>query len=920
MRKQLLCLLLVLLTGGALQAQFRVTGSLKDTVGRQAPANAVIALLQKKDSTLVTFTRSDSAGHFQTAPVAPGNYVLLITFPKFADLADMVDVTNKDVDLGNLALTPKSLLLNEVIVRANAAIRIKGDTTEFAADSFKTREGATVEDLLKRLPGFSVNAKGEVTTQGKRVDKVLVDGEEFFGDDPTMATQNLSAKIVDKVQVYDTKSESQNLTSINSGNEGKTLNIKLKEDKKKGGFGKIEAGTDFTNYLEAKGIYNRFVGKKKLSLYGTRSNVNTGALNWNDRQKLGIENDLEYDEISGYYYSFGSSDDFNDWSLKGLPDSYTGGALFSNKWNAERNSFNGSYRYNRLGSTNESFSTTQNKLHDTLSTRFKNINSNGLNQQHAVNLKTEWKLDSLTSFKYTVSGIYKTNQQWSNTYSHFLRNVNGDEDTLNTSYQTRSNNTERRQLDQVLTYKQLFKKKNRQLITTLRYGITEDQQRGVIRTDQNFYNNNTAVSTSIIDQARMIDGKSHTFGAKATYNEPLTDKWNLVLEYGYNQNRSESFRNTFNKSTNGKYETLDSVFSSNFKLGVDAHNGSAILRYIDKKFRIAFGSGLSNVQLRLNDLFTGKTNNYNFLNLTPQANFGFTPKAQTNINFGYRGNTRQPSIDQLQPIRDNNDPLNVFIGNPDLKVAFAHNVNLGFNQYKALKGSWIGMNASVNIVQNAIAFQNNLDLSTGKQTYTPVNVNGNRDYWFWSSWSVGNGEKKWSKGLQLNGNGSRGINFVNGLRNVTDYGNVRFGPSIGYSWTDHYNFYLNPEVGYNSSRSSLQPDIKTKYFTFGGNFNGSVNFTRKLELSVDANVEVRQKVSAFAGTPDNWTINARLSQKIFKNNSGKIILSVNDLLDQNVGFNRNISSNFINEERYSRIARYFMLRFEWSFTKMPGTN
>jgi hypothetical protein len=922
MRKIQLLFLLLLLAGGALQAQFRVTGSLKDTVGHHAPANAVIALLQKKDSTLVTFTRSDSAGRFQTDPVPSAKYVVLITFPKFADLADEVEVTGKDQDMGSLSLTPKSLLLNEVIVRANAAIRIKGDTTEFAADSFRTREGATVEDLLKRLPGFSVNAKGEVTTQGKRVDKVLVDGEEFFGDDPTMATQNLSAKIVDKVQIYDTKSEQQNLTSITSGNEGKTLNIKLKEDKKKGGFGKIEAGTDFVNFLEAKGLYNKFVGKKKLSLYATRSNVNTGALNWNDRQKLGMENDLEYDEISGYYYSFGSSDDFSDWSLKGLPDSYTGGGLFSNKWNGDRSSFNGSYRYNRLASVNESFSTTQNTLNDTASTRFKHSNTTGLNQQHAVNGKFEWKLDSLTSFKYTVAGIYKTNEQRSTTYSHFLRNrINTDKiDTVNSSDQTRTNETERRQLDQVLTYKQLFKKKNRMLITTLRFGITEDEQDGVIRTDQYFYDNHILDSISLLDQARKIDGKSQTMGVKTTFSEPLSDKWNLVLEYGYNQNRSESFRNTYNKNVSGKYENLDSVFSSNFKLGVNAHNGSAIARYIYKKFRFAFGSGISNVQLKLNDLFTGKTNTYNFLNLTPQANFGYTPKAQTNINFGYRGNTRQPSIDQLQPIRDNNDPLNVFIGNPDLKVAFSHNINIGFNQYKALKGSWIGMNASVNFIQNAITFQNEQNLATGKQTYRPVNVSGNRDWWFWSSWSVGNGEKKWSKGLQLNGNGSRTNNFLNGHPNTNDFGSMHFGPSVGYNWTDHYNFNLNPEVGYNSSHASLQPDRSTNYFTFGGNLTGSVNLTKKLEFSADAQVEVRQKIAAFAGTPDSWMINARLSQKIFKNNSGKIILSVNDLLNQNVGFNRNISSNFINEERYSRIARYFMLRFEWSFSKMPGTN
>ncbi|GAA4330012.1 outer membrane beta-barrel protein [Flaviaesturariibacter amylovorans] len=924
MRNIQLCLLTVFLISlsSPLLAQGRLSGSVRDTAGKQNLEHAVVTILHKKDSTLATFTRTDKNGAFQTKPLPAGKYVLLLTFPKFADLSDEVDLGAEDKDLQQLSLTPKSLLLKEVIVKANTAIRVKGDTTEFAADSFAVKEGATVEDLLKRLPGFSVNAKGEVTTQGKRVDKVLVDGEEFFGDDPTMATQNLSAKIVKSVQVYDTKTEQQNLTSINSGNEGKTLNIKLKEDSKKGGFGKLSAGTDFTNYLEARGLYNRFVGKKKFSVYGTRSNVNTGSLNWQDKQKLGMENDMEYDEISGYYYSFGSDDGFNDWSLRGLPDSYTGGALFSNKWNNDRQNLNGSYRYNQLGVTNKSLSTTQNIFRDTTTTRFKDARTTALSMQHALNGKYEFKLDSLTTLTYKIAGTYKTSEQRTQTYSHFLRTVSGNVnslDTLNTSDQDRINNTSRRQIDQSLVWKQLFKKKNRMLITTLRYGMTDDDQRGTIKTAQAFYESNVVDSVAVVDQMRNIDGRSRTIGVKSTFNEPLSEKLNFVLEYGYNQNNSESYRNTFNKSSNGKYESLDTVFSSNFDLKVRAHNGNATLRYMYKKLRFAVGTGLSQVQLNLHDLFTQKINTYTFRNITPQAQFGYMPKPQMNINFSYRGTTRQPTIDQLQPIRDNNDPLNVFEGNPNLKVGFVHGFNLGYNRYKALKGSWVGANFGYNITQNAITMQNQLNLRTGKQTYRPVNVNGNRDWYLWSSWSVGNGEKKWSKGIQVNGNGGRTNNFLNGLPNTNTYMSMRVGPSVGYSWTDHVNFHVNPEIGYNNSRSSLQADGSVRYFTFGGNFNASVNLPGKIEVGVDGNIEVREKVDAFAGTPDNYLINASISRKVFKNNSGKIMLTVNDLLNQNVGFSRNINSNFINEERYSRIARYFMLRFEWSFTKAPGS-
>ncbi len=322
--------------------------------------------------------------------------------------------------------------MDAVIIKSAAAVRIKGDTTGFVADSFKLKEGATVEELLRRLPGFQVNSKGEITAQGQRVGKVLVDGEEFFGDDPTMATQNIGAKSVDKVQVYDTKTEQQNITGISSGEESKTVNIKLKEDAKKGSFGKAYAGSDFSKLMDAKALYNKFVGKKKISFYGTKSDISTGSLNWEDREKLGIEESYEYDEISGYYYSFASGDEFSDWSLQGLPHSYTAGGLYTNKWNADKNSINGSYRYNRLATNNNSSNLTQNILSNSVTYRNKYQTTNGLVQQHSGNAKYEWKIDSLASLRFSAAGVYKTNQLQSIMNSEFL---NADRFYINKSTQ-----------------------------------------------------------------------------------------------------------------------------------------------------------------------------------------------------------------------------------------------------------------------------------------------------------------------------------------------------------------------------------------------------------------------------------------------------------------------------------------------------
>ena len=894
--------------------QVTLKGAVLDTLEKHPLPNAVVSLLHKGDSVLLAFTRTDKNGAFQLPNVIPGTYVLLVTFPKFADYRDDIVVKEQtQMDIGTIPLTQKGLLLKEVVVRANQAIRIKGDTTEFAADSFVVREGATVDELLKKMPGFVVNSKGEITAQGKKVDKVLVDGEEFFGDDPTMATQNISAKAVDKVQVYDTKSEQENLKGITSGTEGKTVNIKLKEDKKKGAFGKLEAGTNFNDLLDAKVLYNNFVGKKKLSVYGTKSNTSTGSLDWQDRQKLGLENDLEYDEIGGYYYSFGQSDEFSQWNLRGLPDAYSAGGLYSNKWNNDRQNANASYRFNRLGVVNETDVRTQNILPDTTFYTNRLTKTNGLTQQHAFNGKFEWKLDSLASLKLTTAEIYKKNEAFNNTYSESLT-----EDSLavNNSNNTNTVNAIRKQTDNQLTYKQLFKKKNRILMATLRYGVTQDEQNNALKALTRYYNNGDFVFADTLDQQKSINGQSITMGAKVTYSEPLSDKISLITEYSYNQNDAYSHRNTFDKSRNGKYETLNPVYSNNFNLKAFSNSGSAILKYTSKKIRAAFGSGVSNVQLNLLNRDNNEKNHYNFFNVTPQAQIGYSPKQQTSVTFSYRGSTRQPTIEQLQPIRENNDPLNVLVGNPNLKVGFDHNIRLSYNSFKILSGRYMYLGSGFTIQENAITNSSTVD-QYGKRIYMPVNVNGNRNWYVYSGYVHGQGEKKWIYSIEPNANGGKNINFVNGQQSTTTYTSFNLRTNLRYEFPEKYSISFGPRISYNRSKNLIQTATYNNYYTYGGQSEGFVMLPGKLELTSDVSVDLYQKTRTFSNL--NIVLwNANIARKVLKDKSGKIIFAANDILNQNKGINRMINSNFVTNETYWRRSRYFLLKFEWSFNKMPG--
>lgn len=902
--------ILVLLFSSA-HAQIVLSGTVKDTASRHPLGNAVVSLLQKKDTVLYRFTRTDDKGRYQLDHITPGSYVLLITYPRFADFAETIDV-QESKELGTAALTLKAHLLENVVIRSAGAIRIKGDTTEFVADSFHVREGATVEELLKKLPGFRVNGKGEVVAQGQRVQKVLVDGEEFFGDDPTAATRNITAKAVDKVQLFDTKSEQQNLTGISSGAEGKTLNIKLKEDQKRGAFGKAEAGSDFRNYTDARLLYNRFVGRQKLSLYGTKSTTSTGSLSWEDQRRLGIERDMEYDELSGIYYSFYDGGEFDNWNFRGLPDAYTAGAQFTDKWNEEKQGVNGSYRYNQLSSANRESNYERNLLPGNLFDIRSNKNTVAMNRQHAANGKWDWKIDSLSSLKLTVNALNKHSDGSSESGTETV-NRNTGQYAVNSGIRT--NDATRRQLESQLQYKQLFVKKGRQLLGTFRYGITDDDQLGLFRSTTSYYTTATPDSVQVQDQEKRRQGNTATYGGKLSFSEPLGNRFTVVAEYSHNRNDAVSHRNTFEKGSNGKYEVRNLDLSNNFDMTAFANTGSLYTRYQYKTWRWAAGMGLSEILLDLKDQDRLTTNRYRFVNLTPQASVNFTPKPQSRIGFNYRGTTRQPTIDQLQPLRNNENPLTEHIGNPELKVGFNHALSLSFSSYKTLAERGIWISSSYNFTEDAITQASTVSPS-GKRVFQPVNVNGNRNWAVWAEWNKGEGEKKFNHTMGLEASGGRNISLVNGLRNQTDYSTVEFNYGIRYELSDKYSLYLNPKIGYNASRSSLNPTSENNYWIYGGDAEGFVLLPGKVELRTEVEFDLRQRINAFDGNPNVVLWNANLSRKFFKDGSGKLSLVAYDLLDRNRGFERTFTSERIQEETFQRVSQYFLLKFEWSFNKM----
>src|SRR6201996_7124856 len=302
----------------ALAQYSRISGSVADTMEKRKLTNASILLLRPSDSMMVAHTRTDASGAFLLKKIPTGHYLFLVTYPAYADYVDSVNAT----DTGGLVLPPvpmvlKSKLLETVVLNGSkGAVRIKGDTTEFNADSFRTEAGASVEDLLKKLPGIQVDRNGKITAQGETVKKVLVDGEEFFGDDPTLVTQNLRADMVDKVQVYDKKSDQATFTGIDDGQRDKTINLKLKDGKKNGYFGRATAGQGTDGYYDYQLMANYFRKKEKLAGYGIISNTGKTGLGWGEQDNYGqsILGTADVDESTGFISVQGTNDDLDNWS------------------------------------------------------------------------------------------------------------------------------------------------------------------------------------------------------------------------------------------------------------------------------------------------------------------------------------------------------------------------------------------------------------------------------------------------------------------------------------------------------------------------------------------------------------------------------------------------------------------------------
>lgn len=895
-------------------SQSAIKGTIRDTLNKQNLSQAVVTLLRAKDSVMVKFVRTGAQGGFSVGNLKDGDYIMLITYPTYADYVENFSLqAGKDRDFGTLPLITKANLLEEVIVRQRvAAIRVKGDTTEYRADSFHVGPNADAQELLRKLPGIQVNSKGEITAQGEKVQKVLVDGEEFFSDDPAVVTKNLRADAIDKVQTYDKKSDQAAFTGIDDGQRMKTINFQLKEDKKKGFFGKVEAGTDFDRYSSGKAMLNAFKGKRKISGYVTGDNTKFESLNWDENRNYAGETNVTTEiNDDGGIMMYSQGDDFS--YGRGYPTSYTAGLHFSNKWNKDKHNSNNTYQYNNLNVTGITTTDMRNLLPGANSFNNRTVQDQVSDKKrHKLTSIYEWQIDSSSSLKltvrasnvkgYTVSKyLGQSIDQNGNIVNESNRNTNGDDDN------TMINNN--------IFWRKKFKKTGRTISLNSDINFNSRTQNSFLLAQNSFFDKTgTPVSSQTVDQLKVNKQDATTVNTLITYTEPMWKNTFLVLNYRLNLNRNDAERNTFNKDVSGKYTSLVDSLSNHFIFNTTGHLGSVNLRYNVKKLNFSVGSGLGSSTYHMKDLRKNTDRDVVFNNFIPAASFNYTPKPQRRITLNYSGNTVNPTLAQIQPLIDNTDPLNITIGNENLKQSFRHNISFRASDYKVLKSRSVGINFNYSATDNAISNATSVD-TLNRRVNQAINVDGTYN---WSA-SLNYGfEILPSLNLSFNAgpSKSRFVNYVNGIKNTTTNNNVNLGVYSGY-WADKFiNFWLNFNANYTNSVSSIQANTATKYWSYNTYSNLQFKF-KKLKLYVDVSLEGNfyQKTPAFAGQQDVFVLSPTIRKVFTKSDAWEVKLLINDLLNQNQGISRSVSSNFQTATTYQTIQRYFMFSLVYNFNK-----
>jgi len=859
--------------------------------------HAVIMAVRLSDSLLLGFQRSDKNGMFELS-VPIDTFTLIVSHPKYDSRTFYIigSEDNKEIEIQSLKLYDKSTYIDELIIYAyKDPVHYRGDTLVYIADSFKVKPNAVVEDLLKKLPGLEVDRDGKIKVHGRSVDKVLVDGDEFFGKDPTMATKNLGADAIETIEIYEKVDED----NLGSDEKIQILDLKLKEDAKKGYFGKTSLASDMgiennkKPFYEGEILYNTFTSKRKISVFGLGTNTPKNDISSKDQEKFGLSDN------SGIYRGYSP--------LNGIPKTFKSGVYYKDKLGKNQKAeLNANYTYSNTEMDAYSSNRTQVFLSDTNYTTNDSIYQYTQKEGHQLNIRLKTPLDSLTEL------IINPSLKIENYKDNLNNNTNYIDGNALSFLHTQIDNNRPKQsiyVDSYIRLKRKFRKEKREV--DLDYKLTHDEttERGELFTQNTFFS--TPLLNDTVDQTKYNARLNSKNSITGTYTEPIGKSWKTSLIYQYNNNEllQDRITNDFNP-INNTYSTYRSDLSNDFKTIRNEHKIGARLEFDTTKHHASFRLDYREIAIgninRINDFRIDQ----NISNLLPSVRYRYRPSMSQSWHAEYKTYSQEPSINNLQPVPDNSDPNRIKEGNPDLKPSYTHSFSFWQNSWNAISGSYTWMGGYAQFTNNDFA-DSTVYNSFGQMNSKSVNVNGN----IYSSVYGGLGIPLKGRIIQLRPQAqisfNRYNNFINGERNMTRDLSFAIEPVFVIE-LDSFQLELSGSYTHYEPKNSLSSVSNMPFGEqlYKANIDWQLihgwSFSTDFRYTITNNLTRGYNINSFV-----WNI--EVSKSFLQTNNLIISVIAKDLLNENITTRRTIEQNMIIDNRTRVISRYFLLKVMLKF-------
>lgn len=907
--KCLLMLLMILFSPMAFaqQSGVNVTGSVVEQGSDTPIEQATVRLLNVKDSAMVRGVVSARNGSFTLKNVKKGSYLLHITFIGYDPLYQPLQITGKKnpVNVGKLELSDGAIELGEAVVIGKAPeITVRNDTVEYNADSYKVTEGSVLEDLLKKMPGVEVDSEGKITVNGKEVKKVMVDGKEFFSDDPKVASKNLPAKMIDKLQVLDKKSDMAQMTGFDDGEEETVINLTVKPGMKQGWFGNAYGGYGSKDRYEGNAMVNRFVNNDQITFMGGANNTNN----------MGFS-DLASTMFSGMGGGGGRRGGFGAGS--GITSSGNAGLNFSKEFKPDKLTLGGNTRYSHSDNDARSKSDRQNILPgDSSSYDNSEAMSRTKSDNFGVDFRLEWKPDTMTQliFRPSFSLSHSMNDNFSDATT-----LDNERDTVNTNKSSNYSESNGYNLNASIDFSRKLNNKGRVFSATLSGGNSDSYSDGMNHSDIVYFNQTDALKNSIIDQRSRYDNKGFNYRAYVSWVEPIGHNNFIQATYSISQRKQEALKNVYNQDADGIYNVLDSAYSQSYRNNFISQRASLSFKSQRAKFNYTIGLNLD-PSYSSSENFVGDTTlskiTRKVVNLSPMAQFNYMFDKRTNLRIMYNGRTSQPSMTQLQPVADISDPTNITIGNPDLNPRYTNNVFIRFQQFTPEKQRAFMIMANGSYIINDIVSYTSYNQETGVKTTTYKNVNGNYSGNVRMMLNTPLKNKKFSINSMTMASFANSNGYINEEKNTNR--NLILSERGGIDFRSSYlDLGVNGNIRYNATSNSLQKENNQNTFNYGA--GGYTTIYLPLNFKIESDVNWSTNSGYGDGFKQNEVLwNASASKSFLKNNQGTLRFKIYDILQQRSNISRSVTASYIQDSEYNTLGSYFMVHFIYRFSIFKG--